>query len=71
MRPGPLGQVECCGDGKARLAVVEDFLDAISVAFQHAGHLRIERRTFGKAAQRPDEDLAQFALVSGHISLVK
>ena len=49
------GQIEVGGNVMIRTTLEDNLFDAITVAFEFADHLSIQRRLLGKAADRLDE----------------
>lgn len=57
------GKIQVGGDVEARLAFQQQLLDSIAVAFQAAGHLRVQRRTLGQRTQAGPETRADASAV--------
>ena len=58
------GQIERSGDVKARLRFKEDLLNPITVHFDAAGNLRIERRALRQRTDLPPKEFTPLSCQS-------
>lgn len=65
----PLRQVQVRGDEEPGPALEDHFLDGVSVAFEFAGHLRVERRLLRELAEARHDLLARIANVGFGVGL--